>query len=52
MFPDFSNRADIDELMDAPDCDEVKLLRTVRQFSSINGLVSRYRTVLRSLALI
>ncbi len=47
MIPDFSKRAEIDELMDNPNCDEAKLLRTVRQFASINRLVSRYRTILR-----
>lgn len=40
-------RAARDELMDAPDCDETRLLRTIRQFSSINRLVSRYRTILK-----
>jgi len=47
MIPNFSRRADIPELMDDPNCDEAKLLRTVRQFESINRLVSRYRTILR-----
>jgi len=47
IFPDLSVRATINELMDEPDCDEVKLLRTVRQFTSINRLVSRYRTILK-----
>lgn len=40
-------RAEVAELMDAPDCDETRLLRTVRQFASINRLVSRYRTILK-----
>lgn len=39
------------ELMDDPACDEVALLRTVDQFSSINRLVGRYRTVLTRLVL-
>ncbi|MDZ8119714.1 methyltransferase [Pontiella agarivorans] len=46
-IPDMLYRAACDELMDAPDCDETRLLRTVRQFSSINRLVSRYRTILK-----
>ncbi|MCF7818965.1 MAG: methyltransferase domain-containing protein [Kiritimatiellales bacterium] len=47
MLPDFSRRAAMDELMDAPDCDETRLLRTVRQFASINRQVARYRTILK-----
>lgn len=47
MIPDFSRRANIPELMDDPNCDEARLLRTVRQFSSINRGVSRYRTILK-----
>ena len=47
MIPNFSKRAEIPELMDDPNCDKVKLLRTVQQFSAINRLVSRYRTILR-----
>lgn len=47
MCPDFSIRATIDEMMDDPACDETMLLRTVRQFSSINRQVSRYRTILK-----
>jgi hypothetical protein len=46
MIPDLSIRATIDELMDDPGCDETKLLRTVRQFESINRRVARYRTIL------
>lgn len=45
-MPDFSTRAQLSELMDDPDCSEVLLLRTIRQFTSINLLVSRYRTIL------
>jgi len=33
--------------MDDPCCNETLLLRTVRQFASINRLVSRYRTILK-----
>jgi len=47
MIPNFSKRAEIPELMDDPNCDEAKLLRTVGQFASINRLVSRYRTILK-----
>ncbi len=46
MLPNFSDRATINELMDNPNCDEVRLLRTIHQFASINRLVSRYRTIL------
>jgi len=47
MLPDLSVRASIPELMDEPDCDETRLLRTVRQFASINRMVARYRTILK-----
>jgi len=47
MLPDLSVRATISELMDEPDCDETRLLRTVRQFASINRKVARYRTILK-----
>lgn len=47
MLPDFSKRATLPELMDAPDCDEAILLRTVQQFAAINRQVTRYRTILR-----
>ena len=47
LFPNMTARATIDELMDAPDCDEVRLLRTIRQFSAINRQVARYRTILK-----
>jgi hypothetical protein len=47
MLPDFSSRATIPERMDAPDCDEAMLLRTVHQFAAINRQVTRYRTILR-----
>jgi SAM-dependent methyltransferase len=46
-MPDLAVRAAVSERMDAPDCSEEKLLRTVRQFASINRLVSRYRGILR-----
>jgi 2-polyprenyl-3-methyl-5-hydroxy-6-metoxy-1,4-benzoquinol methylase len=47
VWPDLSRRLRMLELMDMPGCDEERLLRTVRQFRLINGLVSRYRTLLR-----
>lgn len=47
MLADFRTRAQVAELMDDPDCSEELLLRTIRQFASINYLVSRYRTVLK-----
>ena len=43
---DFSRRWLGEELMDDPACDEAKLLRTIRQFTTINRLVSRYRSIL------
>ena len=33
--------------MDDPACDEAMLLRTLQQFSSVNRLVARYRTILK-----
>lgn len=47
MLPDLSTRALTSELMDNPNCNEARLLRTLRQFASINRLVSRYRTILK-----
>jgi hypothetical protein len=47
MFPDFSSRSGMAELMDDPCCSEELLLRTVKQFASINRLVARYRTILK-----
>lgn len=35
------------EIMDAPDCSEDQLLRTLQQFSSINRILSRYRMILK-----
>ncbi|MBN2069260.1 MAG: methyltransferase domain-containing protein [Opitutales bacterium] len=46
LIPDFSIRSSEHELMDDPDCDPRKLLRTVDQFKSINRLVSRYKFIL------
>jgi len=46
MNATFLQRANLPELMDRPDCDEVRLLRTVRQFRWINAVVARYRTIL------
>ncbi|MCE9613425.1 MAG: methyltransferase domain-containing protein [Lentisphaerae bacterium] len=45
-WPDLSVRVWAPELMDAPDCDTVQLLRTLAQFTWINRVVSRYRTLL------
>lgn len=47
MLPDFTTRAQLSELMDDPECSEELLLRTIRQFTSINLLVSRYRSILK-----
>jgi hypothetical protein len=47
MFPDFSTRSGMAELMDDPCCSEELLLRTLQQFASINRLVARYRTILK-----
>lgn len=46
MLPSLSHRAALVERMDEDDCCEKRLLRTVRQFSSLNRLVSRYRFIL------
>jgi len=46
LFPNLSQRAQIPELMDNPACNEEELLKTVRHFSLLNRLVSRYRPVL------
>lgn len=46
MTPDLSARVDLPERMDDPDCPDDLLLRTVRQFASINRLTARYRTIL------
>ncbi len=43
---DFSRRWMGAELMDDPSCDESQLLRTIAQFTIMNRLVSRYRSVL------
>jgi len=45
--PRFSERADLVEQMDRPDCSLTKLYRTLDQFEWINILLSRYRTLLR-----
>ncbi len=47
MLPDLAIRSGMPELMDDPGCPEHLLLRTVRQFASINRLVSRYRAILK-----
>jgi SAM-dependent methyltransferase len=41
------HRATEAELIDLPDCDEARLFRTLDQFTSINRLFSRARTLLR-----
>ena len=46
LASDLRCRAPGPELMDAPDCDETMLLRTIDQFRIINPLFSRYRAVL------
>jgi hypothetical protein len=45
-LPDFSQREDLIEEMDRPDCPENQLFRTLDQFERINRLFSRYRTLL------
>ena len=45
--PRFSERADLVEHMDRPDCSLKKLYRTLDQLEWINILLSRYRTLLR-----
>jgi hypothetical protein len=45
-MPAMTMRTTIPERMDAPDCSEEALLRTVDQFASINRLVSRYQAIL------
>jgi hypothetical protein len=47
LFPNLSRRAQIPELMDDPACSEERLLKTVRCFTLLNRLVSRYRPILR-----
>jgi hypothetical protein len=47
MLPDMTHRAHLHERMDDPDCSEEMLLRTIEQFTSLNRLVSRYRTILK-----
>lgn len=47
MLPSLTHRATLAERMDDPDCCEARLLRTIRQFASVNRLVSRYRTILK-----
>ncbi len=47
MLPDFAIRSSMPELMDDPACSKELLLRTVRQFASINRLVARYRSILK-----
>jgi len=46
MIPSMTHRAALVERMDEPDCSEARLLCTIRQFASLNRLVSRYRTIL------
>ena len=47
MLPDLASRSSMEELMDNPECSEKLLLRTVRQFASINRMVARYRLIFR-----
>lgn len=44
---DLASRAQLAEAMDAPDCCEEQLLRTLGQFDSVNRWVSRYRHIVR-----
>lgn len=44
---DFSYRANEPELMDSPDSDEARLLRTVEQFALLNRLFSSSRRLIR-----
>lgn len=47
-FPSrFAERATEEELMDRPDCDERRLVRTLDQFHDINRLFSRVRGLLK-----
>jgi 2-polyprenyl-3-methyl-5-hydroxy-6-metoxy-1,4-benzoquinol methylase len=50
-LPDMRRRIEAVELMEAPDGEEALLFRTLDQFALINGLFSRYRTILRRFAL-
>jgi len=48
FFPsEFQKRIEIPELMDDPDSDPEKLIRTVKQFRLINNLFSRSRRLIR-----
>ncbi|MFW5828478.1 MAG: methyltransferase domain-containing protein [Alkalispirochaeta sp.] len=47
MNHQWDRRSGESELMDAPDADETLLIATVRQFRTINRLVSRSRTLIR-----
>ena len=47
MIPSLAQRVNLSEKMDDVNCCEERLLRTIRQFASINRFVSRYRTILR-----
>ena len=47
FFPDLKKRSDDIELMDMTDCDEKKLINTVRQFRVINFLFTRSRYLIK-----
>ena len=44
LLPDMSRRANVQELMEDPACDEARLIRTVASFRAVNRLAARYRT--------
>ena len=47
MFHSLAERSHEPELMDLPDSDELRLLRTVRQFGLINSLLTRSKALLK-----
>ena len=47
LFPNLSRRSREPELMDMPDADEKKLLKTIREFSVLNALFSGSRALIR-----
>lgn len=47
FFPDLSVRSHEQELMDLPDCNEKKLINTVKQFSLINYLFTNSRNLIK-----
>lgn len=47
LFPDLTRRSEESELMDLPDADEKKLLKTIREFSVLNALFSGSRKLIK-----